>query len=89
MNIFSTKRTRVIKSMALAVGLVLGIQSGYAQVYHINENFTGGSGTTPPSGWSQNRIAGATTDNWDFNNTGGRSITAPMAGKVASFDSDN
>ena len=89
MNIFSTKRTRVMKCMALAMGLMLGIQSGYAQVYHINENFTGGSGTTPPSGWSQNRIAGATTDNWDFNNTGGRSITAPMAGKVASFDSDN
>lgn len=88
MKIFSTKSTGVIKSMAVGVGLILGIKSGYAQVYHINENFTGGSGTTPPSGWSQNRIAGATTDNWNFNNLGNRTIAAPMAGKVASFDSD-
>ncbi|MBP9725385.1 MAG: hypothetical protein KBE37_11325, partial [Bacteroidia bacterium] len=90
MNIFSTKRKHVIKFMALAVCVVFGIQSSYAQVFHINENFSTGSGSTPPSGWSNNIITGnAGFDQWRFNNPGGRGATTPISAPFAIFDSDN
>lgn len=90
MNIFSTKRKHVIKFMALAVCVVFGIQSSYAQVFHINENFSTGSGSTPPSGWSNNIITGnAGFDQWRFNNPAGRTLTTPITSPAAIFDSDN
>lgn len=89
MKIFSTKSTDVMKSLALTMGLLFATQLVFSQVYHINQDFTSASGTTPPTGWTQNKIAGAASDNWRFDNPGGRTINSPMAGKVAAFDSDN
>ncbi|MCW8136940.1 MAG: putative Ig domain-containing protein [Planctomycetota bacterium] len=54
------------------------------------EGFSGGSGSTPPTGWTNNIIAGdAGFDTWRYNNPGGRTINAPLAGQVAIFDSDD
>lgn len=66
--------------MALAVCVVFGIQSSYAQVFHINENFSTGSGSTPPSGWWSNNIitGNAGFDQWRFNNPGGCGATTPI-----------
>jgi hypothetical protein len=55
----------------------------------INENFATATGTTPPSGWVQNIIAGDPSfDLWVFNNPGGRTLNAPIAAPAAIFDSD-
>ena len=55
----------------------------------IDEDFSGTSGSTPPTGWTQNRITGASSDLWRFNNPGGRTLNAPISNPAAIFDSDN
>lgn len=75
----------------LLLGVVFCVsQISLAQTIHLNETFSTGSGTTPPSGWSQNKIAGAAaSDNWNFSNPAGRTIGTPMSSPAAIFDSDN
>src|SRR5690606_31998104 len=75
-------------SLVLLPMLILLSYAGNAQVY-INENFSGGSGATPPTGWTNNTITGQTSDNWRYNNPGGRTTASPIAGQFAIFDSDN
>lgn len=53
------------------------------------ENFSTASGTTPPPGWTQNRIVGAAWDSWHFDNPAQRRISAPMSRHAALFDSDS
>lgn len=53
------------------------------------ENFSTANGTTPPAGWTQNRIAGASWDLWHFDNPAQRLIVVPMARQAALFDSDS
>ncbi|MFK7774811.1 MAG: hypothetical protein AB8F94_21910 [Saprospiraceae bacterium] len=54
----------------------------------ISEDFTSASGTTPPTGWANNLILGNASEIWAFNNPGGRTINAPVAGQFAILDSD-
>ena len=74
----------------LAAGLLLS-GAASAQILHINENFSTGSFSTPPTGWVNNIITGsATFDQWRFNNPGGRGVGgAPITAPFAIFDSDN
>ncbi|MDX2250627.1 MAG: PKD domain-containing protein [Bacteroidia bacterium] len=56
----------------------------------LDENFATGTGTTPPTGWTQTTIAGDPTfDTWRFNNPGNRTLNAPISSPAAIFDSDN
>ncbi len=55
----------------------------------IQENFSTASGTTPPAGWSNNRIEGAPTDTWRFNNPAVRTTTfTDVTQPAALFESD-
>jgi hypothetical protein len=53
------------------------------------ENFSTSSGTTPPTGWTQNRLVGAVWDNWHFDNPAGRHFALPVSRPAAIFDSDS
>jgi hypothetical protein len=69
--------------------LVLFGLNNYAQTYILNEDFSSASGTTPPSGWTNNTVTGTPTDLWHFDNPGSRSIGFPIIGTYAIFDSDS
>lgn len=73
----------------LAISILLFTYNAGAQTSFISENFSGGSGATPPTGWTQNIISGVSSDTWRFNNPGSRSTASPIAGQFAIFDSDN
>ena len=56
-----------------------------------SEDFTGASGATPPTGWTQVLLEGnPETDQWRFDNPGSRSFigTDPLIDPVAVYDSD-
>lgn len=56
----------------------------------LDENFATGTGSTPPTGWTQTTIAGDPTfDTWRFNNPASRVLNAPISNPAAIFDSDN
>ncbi|MCB0837386.1 MAG: T9SS type A sorting domain-containing protein [Bacteroidetes bacterium] len=60
----------------------------FSQIY-INEDFSSGTGSTPPTGWSQTVIAGdPVTDLWRFDNPGGQALISPISTPAAIFDSD-
>ena len=67
----------------LSFFLVLSGLNSYAQSYVLNEDFSSASGTTPPSGWSNNTVTGNPTDLWHFDNPGSRSIGFPIIGTFA------
>lgn len=71
----------------LVVLLIIGNTSN-AQVF-LNEDFSGTTGSTPPSGWTQNIITGQSYDTWRFNNPGSRTLNSPISNPAAIFDSDN
>lgn len=81
------KRTPTkILLLALFIFSVLGANS---QVFFLNENFSTGTGTTPPSGWTNNTLAGTPSfDKWVFNNPAGRALNTPITNPAAIFDSD-
>lgn len=81
---------RLSTSLLTLVFLLLGgIVSLNGQVYFVNENFSTGSGTTPPSGWTNNTLVGnSSVDKWVFNNPGSRVLNSPMSTPAAIFDSD-
>ncbi|MBI5475035.1 MAG: T9SS type A sorting domain-containing protein [Ignavibacteriae bacterium] len=53
------------------------------------ETFKTGNVSTPPAGWTNNRMVGQSYDEWRFDNPGGRDIRLPMTGLAAIFDSDS
>ncbi len=53
------------------------------------ETFKNANVSTPPAGWTNNRMVGQSYDEWRFDNPSGRQITLPMTGIVAIFDSDS
>lgn len=74
----------------LSLALLLSIwTSSKGQVFFINENFNGTTGNTPPAGWSNNTLVGASYDTWRFNNPGGQTLTSPITSPAAIFDSDD
>lgn len=68
--------------------LLIISNTGNAQTF-LSEDFSGTTGSTPPSGWTQNIITGVSTDTWRFNNPGGRTLNSPISSPAAIFDSDN
>ena len=60
------------------------------EIIYIDEDFSTATGTTPPTGWAQNTIAGdPIVDLWHFDNPGARTLNAPITTPAAIFDSDN
>ncbi len=59
------------------------------QMYILNEDFNGASGTTPPGGWNNIVISGTANDQWHFDNPGERTINYPITDPFAIFDSDS
>ena len=67
--------------------LFLFSTAGFSQVL-INEDFSTASGTTPPTGWSNNDL-NSSGILWAFNNPGSRTFNAPITSPAAIFDSDD
>ncbi len=63
----------------------------FSQNFFVNENFSSASGSTPPTGWSQNQLytTSPTTDFWRFDNPGSKSPGGNFSGAFGIFDSEN
>jgi len=61
----------------------------FPQMYILNEDFSGASGTTPPAGWNNIIISGTSDDQWHFDNPGDRILPYPVTEPFAVFDSDS
>ncbi len=86
---YLNQRKLVITLFITAISLLLTMNM-YAQTYFINENFSTGSGQTPPTGWTNNTLSGNSSfDKWRFDNLNARTINSPMSSPAAIFDSDN
>lgn len=79
------------KTLLVLFTLQLMASQLFAQTNLINENFSSGSGSTPPTGWTNFQLYTTVpaTDFWFFNNPGSRTTYAPFSGAFAIFDSDN
>ena len=65
--------------------------SSLAQTTYINENFSTGSGTTPPAGWTPFIMpftSNAAVDSFHFDNPNPRTLNAPITDPACIFDSD-
>jgi hypothetical protein len=59
----------------------------HAQMYVMNVDFSGASGSEMPLGWSNQVLEGdPATDTWRFDNPGSRSVLFPMSAPFAIFD---
>ncbi|MFK7924575.1 MAG: T9SS type A sorting domain-containing protein [Bacteroidia bacterium] len=93
LSLASSKKTRNQKATTLAKWCMLYIglffaEGLMAQTILLSEDFSTASGTTAPSGWTQDVIKGKSYDDWHFDNPGGRGINTPVSGQFAIFDSD-
>jgi gliding motility-associated-like protein len=61
----------------------------FSQMYILNEDFNGASGTTPPNGWVNLVVQGGANDKWHFDNPGHRILNYPITDPFAIFDSDS
>ncbi len=86
-NFYSPSRFKTALKAALCFVMLGGAAA--AQTVLLNEDFSTATGTTPPSGWANNTISGASYDVWRFNNPGGRTANSPMSAPFGIFDSDN
>ena len=75
-----------LKTMALALGLLSWSATTNAQNL-LSEDFSTCVGTTPPTGWVDNDIAGSGFF-WHFDNPGGRTLNSPISAPFATFDSE-
>jgi len=77
------------KPFIFLIGLLLPAVQSFSQMYILNEDFNGASGTTPPVGWNNIVISGGAADQWHFDNPGERMINYPITAPFAIFDSDS
>jgi gliding motility-associated-like protein len=70
------------------ISLLIAVQV-FPQMYILNEDFSGASGTTPPAGWNNVLITGTQDDKWHFDNPGDRILSYPITEPFAIFDSDS
>lgn len=77
------------KPITLLIGLLLTAFQSFSQMYILNEDFNGASGTTPPVGWNNIVIVGGANDKWHFDNPGSRILNYPIIDPFAIFDSDS
>ncbi|MFH1321854.1 MAG: CARDB domain-containing protein [Bacteroidota bacterium] len=79
-----------MKKLFILLFIASAINSANAQTIYIDEDFSTGSGTTPPAGWMQLILLGdPLVDSFHFDNPGGRIFNAPITDPAAIFDSDN
>ncbi len=69
--------------------LVLFASILYGQTYILNEDFSSGSGSTPPGQWTSISLTTVSGDIWRFDNPGAISLTYPIIGQFAIFDSEH
>ena len=84
------KRSIGTTAATLAALFVLTAAAVGQQTF-INEDFSGGVGTTPPAGWSSTDLINSTSTAgpaWRFDNPDGRAIAAPLVAPIAICDSD-
>ncbi len=86
---FYRKKNKLALWSWMLVFFCIGTNQTYAQTTLLSEDFSSASGSTPPSGWTQDIIDGESYDTWRFNNPGGRTINSPVSGTFAIFDSDD
>jgi PKD repeat protein len=82
----------MMKKLLAAITCILLLQVTNpvsAQVFILNEDFSGASVITPPSGWQNTTISGLSTDLWHFNNPGSRVVNLPVTSPFAVFDAEN
>ena len=77
------------KKYIFLVGLLFTAFQAFPQMFILNEDFSGTSGTTPPSGWTNVIISGSPEDQWHFDNPGNRELNYPVTEPFAIFDSDS
>ena len=81
--------TRTIKSISAVIIIAFGCNNVSSQTIYVNEDFSTGSVTTPPIGWTQNLIFGdSLVDSFHFDNPCARVLNTPIVGPAAIFDSD-
>jgi len=76
---------RKIKCLLVGVMLFQLSNNLTAQVI-FSEDFSSSTATTPPTGWVNNSIT--SSQQWSFNNPGGRTLDAPITSPAAIFDSE-
>ena len=86
---FSTLNLDMNKHYIFLIGLLLVAFQASSQMFILNEDFSGTSGTTPPTGWANIIISGSSDDKWHFDNPGGRALNYPVTEPFAIFDSEN
>ncbi len=59
-----------------------------AQLYLLNEDFSGASIISPPVNWSNQTITGQASDKWHFDNPGNKITSNPVTAPFAIFDSE-
>ncbi len=74
--------------LLLGCSLLLQWSNNLSAQVLVSEDFSSATGSTPPSGWTNNDMDGG-GNVWEFNNPGGRTFTLPISDPAAIFDSDN
>lgn len=75
------------KIYMLGCGLLLQFSTNLSAQVIFSEDFATATGTTPPTGWTNNEIISGGGE-WFFNNPGGRGTNTPVVAPFAIFDSD-
>lgn len=75
------------KIYMLGCGLLLQLSTDLSAQVLLSEDFSTGTGVTPPTGWTNNEIISG-GGKWNFNNPGMRTGNLPLAAPFAIFDSD-
>lgn len=74
--------------LLLGCSFLLQLSNSLSAQILFSEDFSSATGTTPPTNWTNNDIAGG-GQVWRFDNPGGRTFNAPISDPAAIFDSDN
>ena len=77
-----------MRNIFTIISLLIAVQA-FPQMYILNEDFSGASGTTPPPGWNNVVLTGTATDQWHFDNPGDRILSYPFTDPFAVFDADS
>lgn len=76
--------------LTIILFILTGTYTASSQSYLINQNFSTASGTTPPTGWTNNILSGSSTvDNWFFGKHPKFYFAPPFDNNYAIFDSYN
>ncbi|MGB1038988.1 MAG: hypothetical protein ACPGYY_10105 [Bacteroidia bacterium] len=86
-NLRKLKQVRYILASFLCCFFLAN--ASFAQTTYLSQDFSTASGSTPPTGWTNNTVASVASDSWVFDNPASRTVGTPISGNFAIFDSDN